>query len=337
MRTARAARSRSSAGAADATVVARRDRPAARGLPVRRNAVPDADRRGWGGDPDRHHAAQLRRHERDRGREARRPLVPTRAPPAAPRGDPRPVLGRRDRRLRTDLDGPRPPLQRGRLVEPPLPRHVRGRDAARPQATPLVRGGRARPRLEPMSRPRRHVGVRAAPLPRRPGAGPLLGPKCVVVSPSVPRRDDAHARHLRFLEERPPGGALELLFVGVQFFRKGGEFVLDALEPLARGAHRRRLTIVSSFETDGYATPSTPSACRGAGAHRGAAVGARPRPPRARAVREPMATTHVLLFPTLDETFGFVAAEALATGLAVVTAATSARSPRSSRPRTSRG
>ena len=36
------------------------------------------------------------------------------------------------------------------------------------------------------------------------------------------------------------------------------------------------------------------------------------------AVRDQMATSHALLFPTLDETFGFVAAEALATGLPVI-------------------
>lgn len=153
-----------------------------------------------------------------------------------------------------------------------------------------------------------------------PATGPLLGPKCVVVSPSVPRRDDAHARHLRFLEERASGDPLELLFVGVQFFRKGGEFLLDALEPLAaRGAPRIRLTIVSSFELDGYATPFDAERVRAVRARLATLpwvrVVDRLGPD---AVRDQMATSHALLFPTLDETFGFVAAEALATGLPVI-------------------
>src|SRR5204862_1954116 len=43
-----------------------------------------------------------------------------------------------------------------------------------------------------------------------------------------------------------------------------------------------------------------------------------------RAVRERMAESHLLLFPTLNETFGFVLAEAGATGLDAVTVATRA-------------
>jgi glycosyltransferase involved in cell wall biosynthesis len=153
-----------------------------------------------------------------------------------------------------------------------------------------------------------------------PVTGPVLGPKCVVVPPCVPRRDDAYARHLRFLDERRDGDALELLFVGVEFFRKGGEFVLDALEPLAaRGAPPIRLTVVSSFAPDGYATPFDAERVRAVRARIAGLpwvhVVERLEPD---AVRDRMAIADALLLPTLDETFGFVAVEALATGLPVI-------------------
>ncbi len=162
-----------------------------------------------------------------------------------------------------------------------------------------------------------------------PVRGPLLGPKCVVVEPCVPGEDDLYARHLAWLAEHPPGrGPLELLFAGNQFFRKGGEFVLDALEPLAaRSDPPIRLTVVSTLELDSYV-----SHAHGDDARRSAAlarIAAAPWirrvedvPPRR--VRELMSESHLLLFPTLNETFGFVLAEALATGLEVVTVASRA-------------
>lgn len=154
-----------------------------------------------------------------------------------------------------------------------------------------------------------------------PVTGPALAAKVRVVPPCVPRRDDAHARHAEFLAATASRAApLELLFVGVQFFRKGGEFVLDALERLAaRGRPDVRLTLVSTFELDGYATPFDAERVRAVRARIAAMpavrVVERLSPD---AVRDQMAVSHALLFPTLDETFGFVAAEALATGLPVV-------------------
>ena len=177
-------------------------------------------------------------------------------------------------------------------------------------ASPRVRA------LLAMSAARARIGCSTTP-----SLGPLLGPKCVVVVPSVPRRDDAYARHRAFLEASPAGSSpLELLFVGAQFFRKGGPFLLDALEPLAaRGEPRLRLTLVTRFEPDGYATPFD----AGDAARARARVASCPwirhlEAARPDDVRDLMATSHALLFPTLDETFGFVAAEALATGLEVV-------------------
>ena len=158
-----------------------------------------------------------------------------------------------------------------------------------------------------------------------PVRGPLLGPKCVVVEPCVSSEDDLYERHVAWLAEHPAGrGPVELLFAGNQFFRKGGEFVLDALEPLAaRNDPPVRLTVVSTLDVDPWVSNSQGDEARRTAAL--ARLAARPSwirrfedlPPRR--VRELMSESHLLLFPTLNETFGFVLAEALATGLDVVT------------------
>ena len=158
-------------------------------------------------------------------------------------------------------------------------------------------------------------------------AGPALLPKCSVVLPCVASEDDLYARHLAWLEERPAGTApVECLFVGNLFFLKGGEFVLDALEPLAaRGDPGIRLTVVSTLEVDSYvsrADEARVAAVRERIARSPWIVHEESLPPRA--VRERMAASHLLLFPTLNETFGFVLAEAMATGLDAVTVASRA-------------
>ena len=160
-----------------------------------------------------------------------------------------------------------------------------------------------------------------------PEASPALLAKCSVAYPCVASEDELYARHLAWLHENPAGsGPLECLFVGNLFFLKGGEFVLDALEPLAaRGGTPVRLTVVSTLEADTYVSR----------ADEGRIGAARERIAKApwvvleerlspRAVRERMAASHLLLFPTLNETFGFVLAEAMATGLDAVTVASRA-------------
>jgi glycosyltransferase involved in cell wall biosynthesis len=159
-----------------------------------------------------------------------------------------------------------------------------------------------------------------------PVAGPVLGTKCDVVLPGVAWPDEAYPRHRAFLAANPPGaGPLRLLFVGVKAFLKGLEFVLDALEPLATVAPGLHLTVVSALEVDGYVSRVDDA--------RVAATRARltSRPwityrerVEPHVLRDAMADAHLLLFPTLDETFGFVLPEALATGLDVVTTATRA-------------
>ncbi|MBL9087678.1 MAG: glycosyltransferase family 4 protein [Planctomycetia bacterium] len=158
-----------------------------------------------------------------------------------------------------------------------------------------------------------------------PVAGPVLAGKCEVVLPCVPREDDLYARHLAFLDAHPPGsGPLRFLFVGVKAFLKGLEFVLDAVEP-AVAAGDATLTVVSALETDTYVSRADASRVTALRARLAATRGVvhHERLP-ARAVREAMADHHLLLFPTLDETFGYVLPEAFATGLDVVTTATRA-------------
>lgn len=159
-----------------------------------------------------------------------------------------------------------------------------------------------------------------------PVAGPALGARCVVVPPCVPREDDLFDRHLQFLRDHPADrGPLRLLFVGVLAFLKGLEFVVDALEaPAARG-EALALTVVSDLSLDTYVSRADHARVEALAAR----LAGRPwvthhRRLPARAVREAMAEHHLLLFPTLDETFGYVVPEAMATGLDVVSTATRA-------------
>jgi len=151
--------------------------------------------------------------------------------------------------------------------------------------------------------------------------GPALAHKCEVVYPCVPREDDLFARHRAWLDEHPPGrGPLRLLFVGAQAFGKGLEFVLDALEPLATREPGIRLTIVSPLTTDTYVSRADEGRVRAVVDRLARSTWAeRVERLSRREVRERMAAAHLLLFPTLDETFGFVVPEAMATGLDVVT------------------
>jgi|GEM_PF-3173124 len=158
-----------------------------------------------------------------------------------------------------------------------------------------------------------------------PVAGPVLDRKCEVVLPCVPREDDLYVRHLAFLDAHPAGaGPLRLLFVGVKAFLKGLEFALDAVAPLV-AAGDATMTVVSALEPDTYVSRADAARVAALRARLATSPGVthHARLP-ARGVREAMAVHHLLLFPTLDETFGYVLPEAFATGLDVVTTATRA-------------
>ena len=158
-----------------------------------------------------------------------------------------------------------------------------------------------------------------------PEAWAALGGKCETSWPCVPSEPDLFARHEEWLAGEPTA-AVECLFVGNLFFLKGGEFVLDALEPLATRADPPvRLTVVSTLETDSYVSRVDASRVEAASARLSTSPWVRwEQRLSPRAVRERMAASHLLLFPTLHETFGFVLAEAQATGLDAVTVASRA-------------
>jgi len=93
----------------------------------------------------------------------------------------------------------------------------------------------------------------------------------------------------------------------------------------ALAAGEATLTVVSALEPDTYVSRVDAARVEATRARLATTAGVthHERLP-ARAVREVMAEHHLLLFPTLDETFGYVLPEAFATGLDVVTTATRA-------------
>lgn len=189
------------------------------------------------------------------------------------------------------------------------------REGRRAKAIALAASDRCRAVLAISEHARRRLSA-------DPEAGPALLPKARVVLPCVPRFDDLAARHQRFLSENPAGrDPVKCLFVGHLFFLKGGEFVLDALEPLAiRRDPPVTLSIVSAMEIDTYVS-------RADEGRRRAVLERIARSPwishvgrvSPREVRERMAESHLLLLPTLNDTFGFAFLDAMACGLDVVT------------------
>lgn len=182
---------------------------------------------------------------------------------------------------------------------------------------------RAALRLAASSRCRRVLAISEdarARLASDPSSGPALAGKCDVVWPCVPREDDLAAGRAAWLASHPPQQGPRLLFVGAQAFSKGLEFVLDALEPLAGRVEGLRLQVLSSFATDTYVTRADAARVGRVRARLAALPGASVLPPcTRREVRALMAQAHLLLFPTLDETFGFVVPEAMSVGLDVMT------------------
>jgi len=163
-------------------------------------------------------------------------------------------------------------------------------------------------------------------LARDPEAAPALLEKTRVCLPCVPSEDDLYLRHREWLALHPASaGPVRCLFAGNLFFLKGGEFVLDALEPLVGRDPGVELTVISSLEADSFVSRVDDERRRIVAQRLESSSwihwerGLSPRQ-----VRERMATSHLLLFPSLNETFGFVLAEAMATGLEAVTVATRA-------------
>ena len=127
---------------------------------------------------------------------------------------------------------------------------------------------------------------------------------------------------VRSLDEKClPAGTLRCVFVGRDFFRKGGREVVDAVARLVGEGRAIELDIVSSLDAGDYATRST-ARDRTAVVERitglGSAVrlhGEMPNPEVLRLLRD----SHVALLPTYDDTYGFSVLESQASGTPVIT------------------
>ncbi len=116
---------------------------------------------------------------------------------------------------------------------------------------------------------------------------------------------------------RDLSAGVRCLFVGRQFFIKGGHIAAAVLEVLSRD-YPVSFTVVSEMSTADWTTEREPAMAT-EWTNRLAAMGAThyaglDNP----SVRKLMAEHDVLLLPSIDETFGFVLLEAMATGMAVV-------------------
>jgi glycosyltransferase involved in cell wall biosynthesis len=113
---------------------------------------------------------------------------------------------------------------------------------------------------------------------------------------------------------------LRLLYVGRTAFRKGLIPVLDALEECARLHMPIEVTIVCGFGPTDYASKSYPVDCEQLRRRLRAIPGVRCHDSLPnREIRDLMRSHDVLLFPTLDESLGWVAVEAAMAGMVVVT------------------
>lgn len=150
-----------------------------------------------------------------------------------------------------------------------------------------------------------------AQIARYPGAETLLD-KTEVLYPAAP---------VRTLEPKPaPEESLRLLFVGGDFMRKGGPALVRAHESLVKRGIPVETTVVSALNwssrdvvgpTSGEIVRRETTRLQQAGIrHRGALSNAE--------VLSAMQEAHLLVLPSVNETFGFVCLEALGLALPVV-------------------
>jgi glycosyltransferase involved in cell wall biosynthesis len=144
---------------------------------------------------------------------------------------------------------------------------------------------------------------------------PGLLAKCHVIPPGVaPTRT----------EPKLPGDRLRLLFVGADYFRKGGPALVRAHRALRNAGIPVETTVVSALcwspkdyigppDEAGVASELREIDTEGVTLHRGLPNDA---------VRKLMAEADYLVFPTLHDTFGYVSLEALAAGTPVIATAT---------------
>jgi glycosyltransferase involved in cell wall biosynthesis len=113
------------------------------------------------------------------------------------------------------------------------------------------------------------------------------------------------------------GDGVKLLFVGRQFFQKGGHLLLHALGELQQ-THRLKLTVVSDLNPQDWTAGRTAEVVKAAKSSiQRLQVRHFENLPNDR-VRALMGEADLLVLPSIDETFGFVILEAFASGLPVL-------------------
>jgi glycosyltransferase involved in cell wall biosynthesis len=138
--------------------------------------------------------------------------------------------------------------------------------------------------------------------------------KTRVVYPAV--MDNAQA-YKDCIRETCPNGDLRVLFVGRQFFQKGGHLLTDAILQI-RDTVKVSYTLVSELSLNDWTSIRTNDdrvraleALKQLGANRYENIANAE-------VRRLMGEADILVLPSIDESFGFVILEAFATGLPVI-------------------
>jgi glycosyltransferase involved in cell wall biosynthesis len=127
--------------------------------------------------------------------------------------------------------------------------------------------------------------------------------------------------------KRLSGAPLKLLFVGGDFFRKGGPALVRAHKALRKAGISVQTTVVSSlaWSADDYVGPPDPSAVRKSLGDLDTDGLALHRQLSNENVKVLMQQADFLVLPTLHDTFGYVSIEAMAGGTPVIATATCAQ------------
>lgn len=131
--------------------------------------------------------------------------------------------------------------------------------------------------------------------------GPSLASKVHVVYPVPPQAADA-------ISSRSAGAPLRILFVSTQFVLKGGRELLDAARLLVHEGYALELTLVTDVSTASAFVRPEDTFVRLVPAS----------VPRDELRRDIFGSAHLLVHPTLQDSFGMVLLEALAQNLPIV-------------------
>jgi glycosyltransferase involved in cell wall biosynthesis len=113
---------------------------------------------------------------------------------------------------------------------------------------------------------------------------------------------------------------IKLLFVGHDFFRKGGREVFNVVENLVKKGHKIELTIVSKLQSDDFITgTSSKDSESWLNKIKKATFCKYHQQLSSDGINTLMSESHLLLIPSLQDTFGYVVLEAQSNGLPVVT------------------